>query len=184
MLLWCAVISIPSETQHKLKSREISFVHDTNIISLIVLIFCTEYDSITAVPGTKHRNDWVIERYVMDKHDFTRFQFNTNFGFWRDIFYCNSPLNRIELVAIGLYILFPSSEILSIQNKWSVSHSPFNPMVKLTCCYHHLNPIFEDLKLWNAFNTLINYVKLVNIVALCLFYITFRAWLSWMGLLS
>ena len=52
-------IGYPSETHLQIKSREIWFVHDIHISSLITSDFCTEHGGITAMLCAKFRNDWV-----------------------------------------------------------------------------------------------------------------------------
>ena len=51
-----------SETHPKLKSREISFVHNVRFSCPIFLKFCTEHGSITAVLCAKFQNDWVAQQ--------------------------------------------------------------------------------------------------------------------------
>ena len=70
----------PSETHLKLKSREISFFHNTRVNNPIILIFCTEHDSITAVLRVKCQNDWTTETDVIDEQDFARFEFKMSFA--------------------------------------------------------------------------------------------------------
>ena len=64
-------IGYPSETHLKLKSREISFVHNTRFNCPIVLKFCTEHGN---------QNDWKLDMAVMNERDFTRFEFKMRFG--------------------------------------------------------------------------------------------------------
>ena len=53
----CCNIGYPSEAHLKLKSREISFIHNINLSCLIILKFYTEHGSITAVLCAKCQND-------------------------------------------------------------------------------------------------------------------------------
>ena len=53
----------------------------------IVLIFCTEHSSITAVLCAKLQNDWVTEIDIMDEQDFKRFWIWEEFQ--RATLYCN-----------------------------------------------------------------------------------------------
>ena len=55
-------VGCPSETQLKLKSREISFVHNFRLNNPIVLKFCKEHGSITAVLWAKCQNDWTTKQ--------------------------------------------------------------------------------------------------------------------------
>ena len=70
LLSGCYNMDNPSE----IKSREITFVHIIRFICPIVLKPCTEHDSATVVLCAKFQNDWITERNVMNKRDFTRFQ--------------------------------------------------------------------------------------------------------------
>ena len=63
----------PSETHLKLKSRKISFVHNIHLNNPIVLNFCTEHGSITAMLCAKFENIWTTEIDIMDEWDFARF---------------------------------------------------------------------------------------------------------------
>ena len=85
-------IGYPSETRLKRKSREISFVHDIRFNCPIGLKFCIEHGSDTAVLCAKFQSDQSIEAWVMDKRDFTRFEFKMNFG-------------RISYIAQGPWLL-------------------------------------------------------------------------------
>ena len=73
-------IGYPSETHLKSKSCKNSFALNSYLNWPNVLKFCTEHSSITAVLCAKFRNDWAIETDVMDKLDFTRFEFKMSFG--------------------------------------------------------------------------------------------------------
>ena len=53
----------------KLKTREISFVHNIRFIYAIVWICYIGHGSTTTVPCVKFRNDWMTEIKVMDKRD-------------------------------------------------------------------------------------------------------------------
>ena len=68
-----------SETHLKLKSREISFVHNICLKNPIVLDFCTQHGSITVVLCVKFQNDWTNATNVMDERDFARFEFEMSF---------------------------------------------------------------------------------------------------------
>ena len=81
LAIWLRVlcnIGFLPDTHHKPKSREISFAHNLSISYQIVLKFCTEYGSDTAVLRAKFQNDWT--RYVMDERDFARFEIRMSFG--------------------------------------------------------------------------------------------------------
>ena len=61
----------------KIKSREISFALNYRSLRLIVLKFCTEHGSDTAVPYAKFRSDLVTE---ICERDFARFELKVCFG--------------------------------------------------------------------------------------------------------
>ena len=73
-------IGCPSRTHLKLKSRQISSLHNIRSNCPIVLKFCTEYDDITAAPCAKLQNDWINDKWVMGKREFAIFQFKSLFG--------------------------------------------------------------------------------------------------------
>ena len=64
---------IPSKTDLQLKLYEIAFVHNLLLSCQMVLKFCTEHGSITAVLCAKFQNHLAIEMGVMDKRDLVRF---------------------------------------------------------------------------------------------------------------
>ena len=57
----------------KLKFRKMSFIHNICYCYLIVLKFCTEHGSITAVLCAKFQNHWTTEKNAMDRWHFMRF---------------------------------------------------------------------------------------------------------------
>ena len=59
-------IGYPPQTHIKVKSRGISFVNNVHFNCPIVLKFCTEYGSITAVLCAKFQNDRTMEIEVVD----------------------------------------------------------------------------------------------------------------------
>ena len=65
----------PSETRHK--SREISFSHNIQSHFPIILKFCTERDSHTAVLCAKFQNDRTSKEEIADIRDFAIFEFET-----------------------------------------------------------------------------------------------------------
>ena len=65
----CYNIGYASETHHKLKSHDISFVHNSFLSCSIISKFCTEHGSDTAVLWTKFQNDWATEMDVMGDQD-------------------------------------------------------------------------------------------------------------------
>ena len=73
-------IGYPSETNLKIKSHEVSFVHTICVSSPIFWKIRTEHGSITAVLCAKFHNDWTREWNSMDKRDFTRLGFQMSFG--------------------------------------------------------------------------------------------------------
>ena len=46
----------------------------------IVLSFCSEHGSITAVLCAKIQNDWITHKQIVGKRDFARFGFDMSFG--------------------------------------------------------------------------------------------------------
>ena len=75
----------PSETDLKYKFRKDAFVHRNLISCPIVLKFCTEHGSTTAVPGAKSQSDWTIRADFMGERNFARFEFKISFGRIRHI---------------------------------------------------------------------------------------------------
>ena len=61
----------PSETQLKLKSREIAFLHNISFSCPIVLKFCTEHGSDTAMLCAKNKTYWITNE---ESYGRTRFQ--------------------------------------------------------------------------------------------------------------
>ena len=68
----------PSQTHLKLKSHKISFAYNIHLNNPIVLNFCTEHGSITAMLCAKFHNNWTTEIDIMDERHFTRFWFTMN----------------------------------------------------------------------------------------------------------
>ena len=64
-------ISVQNSSQPK--SREISFTHNLILSYQIILKFCTEHGSDTAVFCAKFQKDWIIEANVMEERDFAGF---------------------------------------------------------------------------------------------------------------
>ena len=73
--LWGLLSYRASETHLKLKSHEISFIHNIHISYQIVLQFCTEHGSITAVLCAKLQNNLIIDMDVIEEQDFVDFGF-------------------------------------------------------------------------------------------------------------
>ena len=103
-------IGYPSETHLKLKSRDISFVHNIRFHCPIGLKFCTEHGSDTAVLCAKFQNDRSTEAWVMDKRDFARFEFKMNFGRISYIVLWLTVLHRNRTVSVSLWLDF--------RNRW------------------------------------------------------------------
>ena len=57
----------------KLKFRKMSLIHNICYSCLIVLKFCTEHGSITAVLCAKFQNHWTTDKNAMDRWHFMRF---------------------------------------------------------------------------------------------------------------
>ena len=74
------LIGYPSDTHLKLKSRDVSFAHNSFCSCPIVSKFGTEHDNDTAVPYAKIQNDWTTEWDVMDDRVIAGFEFKTGFG--------------------------------------------------------------------------------------------------------
>ena len=75
-------IGFQSETSLKLKSHEISFVHNFRF-------HCPEHGTITAVICVIIQNDWITETDVVGKRDFARFGFKMSF--WRISYIAHHP---------------------------------------------------------------------------------------------
>ena len=73
-------IAYPFETYLKPKPREISFGHNLLLSCTVVLKFCTEHGSVTAVLCAKYQNDLTIEMDVLNERSFARFEFDVSFG--------------------------------------------------------------------------------------------------------
>ena len=71
-----------SENNSNLKTL---FAHNYMISCLIILKFCTEHGSVTAMPCAKLQNDYTAEMYDTDKFDFEKFKFTTSFRRISDI---------------------------------------------------------------------------------------------------
>ena len=61
------------ETNFKLKSSEISFVHNIRFSCPIVMKLCTAHSIDTATLCAKSQNDWITETQVMTGRDFATF---------------------------------------------------------------------------------------------------------------
>ena len=96
-------IRYPSEIHLKLKSREISFAHNSCLSWLIALKFCTEYGCITAVLCAKFQIDWTIETDVMDERNFARFELKMSFG--RISYIAQNPRPALLLNRHSSYLL-------------------------------------------------------------------------------
>ena len=84
----------PSETHLNLKSRKISLANNIPFSLHMILIFCTDHVSITAVQCTTFQNDWgadIWNKLYMGKRDFAWFEFKIRF--W-----------QISLVAQGSWL--------------------------------------------------------------------------------
>ena len=79
----------PSETDIKLKSREISFVHNLLFNCPVVLKFCTSHDSDAAVLCTNFQTGWSNEGYVIGKQNCDIW---ASGAFRKDIPYFTRPL--------------------------------------------------------------------------------------------
>ena len=117
-------IGYPSETHLKLKSCEISFVHNICFNGPIGLKFCTEHGSDTAMPCAKFQSNWSNEAWVLDKRDFAKFKFKMNF-------------RRISYIAQGSWLLLESVR---------VKHYCQYSAVKATSIYTR-TPLFTIYKL-------------------------------------
>ena len=71
----CYNIGYPSlQFYLKLKSRKMFLVHAIHFSDLIILKFCTEHGSITAMSCAKFQHDRATEKYIMGKHIFVSFE--------------------------------------------------------------------------------------------------------------
>ena len=108
-------IGYRSETHLKLKSREISFVHNLLLSKSIVLKFCTEHDSEAAVLCAKFQNDWWTENSVMDERVFARFE--SDMSFRRiSILYCTRPQSISQNIkaCVKIFIFYSNFSALWI----------------------------------------------------------------------
>ena len=85
----------PSETRLKPKYREISFVHHSFFSNPIVLKFCTEHGSDTAV---LLQSDRTTETDVTAERDFARFEFKMSFE--RVSYIAQHPRNIIMILML------------------------------------------------------------------------------------
>ena len=81
----------PCQTHLKHESREISFAHKISLFSPIVLKFCTEHGSDTAVLCAKFQKDWTAESGVKDERNFARFEFKMSFRRMSHVAQCPRP---------------------------------------------------------------------------------------------
>ena len=89
----------PPETHFKLKSREVSFAHNLFRKWPIVLKFCTEHGSDTAVLCATFQNDWTIETDVMDEREFARFDVYSHIQLeYFDSFLLLGNINKMKIV--------------------------------------------------------------------------------------
>ena len=70
----------PSKTRLGPKSREVSFAHNLSLNYPLVLKFCTEHGSRTAVLCSKFQNNRTTDTHDMDEPDFTRLGLEMSFG--------------------------------------------------------------------------------------------------------
>ena len=97
----CCNIGDLYEINLKLTSREISLINNTHFICLIVLIFCTEDGSDTAVLCTKSQNEWTIEKYIRDRRYVCVIWVKMSFG---DILHYKNPcVQQIACIIYGIY---------------------------------------------------------------------------------
>ena len=76
----CNIRYLSVQNTSQTQSRKILFIHNIHLDNSIILKFCTEHGSNTAVLCAKFQNDWMIETDGMDERDFTRFEFKMSFG--------------------------------------------------------------------------------------------------------
>ena len=57
----------PPKTHFKIKSHKILLVHNIHFSCQIILTFCTEHGSVTAMLCAKFQNDLTTEKYIMCK---------------------------------------------------------------------------------------------------------------------
>ena len=84
--LGCYNMEYPSKNHLKLIKCHLPI---TVFVDHIILKFCTEHGSDTAVLCTKFQNDMTNEKSVMVKTRFDEIWIYDEF--WRDILYCNNP---------------------------------------------------------------------------------------------
>ena len=140
-----------SETHLKPKSCEISFACNLFINYPIVMTFCTEHASDTAMLCTNFQIDWTTEVDVMDEWDFVRFEFQISFR--RISYIAQHPQAAMMTLGTLDYILvhmsfhsiisrngnafcntvgFPSQKAKNAELRWHIVISMKKKEVKLT----------------------------------------------------
>ena len=99
----------PSQTHHELKFHKNSTSYNLFLSRPIILNFCTEHGSDTAVLCAKFQNDWTTCRVVVEEWDFAKNEIKRSF-------------RGISVIAMGLKIviglaLYPTSRYLGNDDK-------------------------------------------------------------------
>ena len=110
-------IGNPSETHLKPKSHKIFFAINLFSLYSIILEFCTEHGSDTAVLCAKFQNNWLNAMDVIVEQDCARFEFKMNFG---RIFHIAQPLcialtADLSTIIATRICYFPNPVIADIQ---------------------------------------------------------------------
>ena len=147
-------ISVRSASE--LKSRENSFAHYTFFNYPIVLKFCTEHGSVTAVLCATFRNEWITETDVI--RGCARFEYKIRFG--RTFSYCT----RLQPLLVRIChtwgccnIGSPSETNFKLKSR-EISFVPntrFSYQMVLKICAEHgrdTPPLWHPLLTWINFN--------------------------------
>ena len=119
----------PSETHLKLKTRNISLVHNIPFGLHMFLIFCRDHVSITAVQCTTIQNGWVNMKKAMGKRDLAWFEFKIRF--W-----------HISYVAQGPWLWSWSKKQKTKKNTKTQKHTQKIPTI--TCSKYVLSLFHEN----------------------------------------
>ena len=85
-------------------------------VAQIILKFCTEHGSITAMLWAKFQNVFTTEQWVMSEWCFTRYEFKMHFG-W--VFY-NATAPNFPWLILGT--VKPNSQLLCTEGHWPIAY--------------------------------------------------------------
>ena len=119
----------PSETHLKLKTRNISLVHNIPFSLHMFLLFCRDHVSITAVQCTTIQNGWVNMKKAMGKRDLAWFEFKIRF--W-----------HISYVAQGPWLWsWSKKQKTKKTQKHKNTHKKYQPLPVASTSYHYFMKI-------------------------------------------